>query len=69
MTHQFPAGSLEPQREGELPRLVKARATNDRKRLKALGNAIVPQVIYPLVLAIRAWMEQQEYKTQLFQAV
>lgn len=64
MTHQFPAGSLEPQREGELPRLVPERAEHDRKRLKALGNAIVPQVIHPLVSAIHEWLVRRDFQEQ-----
>lgn len=54
--HQWPARPGEPQHDWEPPRL--ASGVKDRtKRIKALGNAVVPQQVYPLALAIRAFLE------------
>ncbi len=42
--HAWPAGRGEPQRDHEPPRLVPPKSVRDRgARLKALGNAVVPQ--------------------------
>jgi len=57
--HQFPARPGQPQFQDEPPR-VSPPSNHRAKRLKALGNAVVPQVIYPIALAIREWLEAQE---------
>jgi DNA (cytosine-5)-methyltransferase 1 len=49
--HQWPAGPG-PQHPGEPPRIVTERVPNRAARLKALGNAIVPQQIFPIFKAI-----------------
>jgi DNA-cytosine methyltransferase len=50
--HQWPAGLGQEQYEWEPPRV--ATGVKDRVgRLKALGNAVVPQQIYPIFAAIR----------------
>ncbi len=56
--HRFPAGQSAFQHEWEPPRTatgVKARTA----QIKALGNAVVPQCVYPIALAIREWLEAQ----------
>jgi len=47
MAHQFPARPNESQFDGEPPRLC-GKIPNRRNRVKALGNAVVPQVAYPI---------------------
>lgn len=53
--HRFPAPPGEPY-EWEPPRTTQVK-TNRAARIQALGNAVVPQVVYPIALAIREWME------------
>jgi hypothetical protein len=47
------AGRGEPQREWEEPRTIKEKPASYRKQLMALGNAVVPQTVYPIAVAIR----------------
>lgn len=54
--HQFPAGFGQKQLASEPPR-VTATMPNHRNRLIALGNAVVPQVIYPTALSILEYLE------------
>jgi DNA (cytosine-5)-methyltransferase 1 len=42
---KWPAGPDEPQYDWELPRTVTGTMPNRAKRIKALGNAVVPQVV------------------------
>lgn len=53
--HRFPAPPG-PQYDWEPPRTTQVK-TNRAARLQALGNAVVPQVVYPIALAIQEWME------------
>ena len=55
--HQFPTPPGE-QYEWEPPRTTE-RTEHRTARIKALGNAVVPQVIYPIALAIREWLENE----------
>lgn len=48
-----------PQHDWEPPRVTE-RTEYRADRLKALGNAVVPQVVYPLAVMIREWLERQD---------
>jgi len=51
---RWPAG-IGPQHEWEPPRVTSIK-TNRAARLTALGNAVVPQQVYPLLVEIRRFM-------------
>lgn len=56
----WPAGSGQAQHEWEPPRTTGERIPNRAARLKALGNAVVPAQVYPLLAAIIAqWRDEQ----------
>lgn len=50
--HRWPAGSGQPQHEWEPSRQITKRGTGWSSRIKALGNAVVPQVVYPFAVEI-----------------
>lgn len=52
--HRWPAGPGQAQYEWEAPRTTQERIPNRAARLKALGNAVVPQQAYPIFAAIAA---------------
>lgn len=49
---RWPAGPGEPQYAWEPPRVVREQVVDRTKRLRALGNAVVPQQAYPIFVAI-----------------
>jgi DNA (cytosine-5)-methyltransferase 1 len=51
--HRWPSGRGEAQREGEPPRTVTQRDPMRRSRLRALGNAVVPQCAEIIGLVIQ----------------
>lgn len=60
--HQWPARPGQPQHEWEPPRTT-SDTTNRTARLKALGNAVVPQVVYPIAQSICEWLDKQNMET------
>lgn len=50
--HHWPALPGEQQYKGEPPRTITGRQADRNKRLKALGNAVVPQQVYPVLKGI-----------------
>ncbi|MCZ2078941.1 MAG: DNA cytosine methyltransferase [Bryobacterales bacterium] len=60
--YRWPAGPGQPQHAWEPPRVTSGQPDRT-KRLKALGNAVVPQVVYPLAVAIREWLQAQDADT------
>jgi DNA (cytosine-5)-methyltransferase 1 len=51
--HQFPVPMGMAQRKHEPARTVDTPGKNHRHRIKALGNAVVPQVVLPMAVMIR----------------
>lgn len=57
----FPARPGEPQYDYEPPRTAPSTPTTNA-RIKALGNAVVPQCAYPIFTALMEWFQAMEAK-------
>lgn len=55
----WPAGPGHEQYAYEPPRVITG-IKNRMPRIKALGNAVVPQVVFPIAVAVRAFLEAQD---------
>lgn len=51
MAHRWPAMMGQPQREYEKPYMA-CGDQNTISRIRALGNAVVPQCVYPIAVQI-----------------
>lgn len=56
----WPALQGETQKSYEPPRLISDQGTQDRNRIRALGNAIVWQQVLPVAQAVRGWLQAQD---------
>lgn len=54
----WPARPNEDQYSYEPPRVVFEAIADREARLKALGNAVVPQVVYPIFLSLHDWLTE-----------
>jgi hypothetical protein len=57
----FPAGQGAAQYAYEPPRVVEALSPDARPRLRALGNAVVWQQIYPIALSLVKWLSEDNH--------
>lgn len=62
MAHAFPAYMNQPQHAHEPPTMLQKRPKNWAHRIEALGNAVVPQVVYPIAREMYSLLEQQRLK-------
>jgi len=60
---RFPAGSNQPQHAWEPPRQIVQRGADWQGRIKALGNAVVPAVVYPFAVEIVKQLRQLNHES------
>jgi hypothetical protein len=60
---KWPAGRGANQYEWEAPRTVLQKDSERNSRIKALGNAVVPQVVQPIAEAIHAVLKEADSST------
>ena len=59
MQHRWVARPNESQHENEPSRLC-GKTPNRRNRIKALGNAVVPQVVYPIFKLLVEFLDETQ---------
>jgi DNA (cytosine-5)-methyltransferase 1 len=57
---RWPAPQGKSQHDYEAPRTVQTKTPYDTNRIKALGNAVVPQIVYALALEIKKHLSEDE---------
>jgi DNA (cytosine-5)-methyltransferase 1 len=57
---RWPAYQAQQQHDYEAPRTVQTKTPYDTNRIKALGNAVVPQIVYALALEIKKYLSEDE---------
>lgn len=58
--NKFPAPPDKPQYEWESPRVIETKGKHYKDRIKALGNSVLPQVVYPFARIIRTLLEKED---------
>lgn len=58
----FPARTNEQPKDNEPQLIIKKPDPNWQRRMKALGNAVVPQIVYPIAKAIMQSLQEEKIK-------
>lgn len=61
--HRWPAGQGAFQYPYEPPRTLSQTTPHWEEKVRAIGNAVVPQLIFPIAQAIKAWLEASDAKS------